>query len=88
MKTFLRDNGLTIALTAMFLISMIGMVWSGFIAHNDELREHGATAIESFQNWQSEFMSTAVLVVLSIFLRHKGSPESKPASAPNSTTGA
>ena len=30
---------------------------------------------ESFQNWQSEFMSTAVLVVLSIFLRHKGSPE-------------
>ena len=28
-----------------------------------------------FQNWQSEFLSTAVLVVLSIFLRHKGSPE-------------
>jgi glycerol uptake facilitator-like aquaporin len=35
---------------------------------------------ESFQNWQSEFLSTAVLVVLSIFLRHKGSPESKPVS--------
>lgn len=43
---------------------------------------------ESFQNWQSEFMSTAVLVVLSIFLRHKGSPESKPAGAANAETGA
>ena len=42
----------------------------------------------SFQNWQSEFMSTAVLVVLSIFLRHKGSPESKPAEVVNSETGA
>lgn len=31
---------------------------------------------ESFQNWQSEFLSTAVLVVLSIFLRQKNSPES------------
>jgi hypothetical protein len=41
---------------------------------------------ESFQNWQSEFMSTAVLVVLSIFLRHKGSPESKPAGVANSET--
>ncbi|RUV11101.1 DUF6766 family protein, partial [Mesorhizobium sp. M5C.F.Ca.IN.020.32.2.1] len=43
---------------------------------------------ESFQNWQSEFLSTAVLVVLSIFLRHKGSPESKPSGASNSETGA
>lgn len=212
MKTFLRDNGLTIALVAMFLFSVLGMVWSGHAAHNDELREHGSAGIgvlaylgsgdflsalfenweseflqmaayvmltamlfqrgsaesrdpddpgragdelpaaarkrrpilvwlysyslgialavlfivsfglhwrasltaaneealryggeiqsfgsyvlnaqfwfESFQNWQSEFMSTAVLVVLSIFLRHKGSPESKPVAARNAETGA
>lgn len=42
---------------------------------------------ESFQNWQSEFLSTAVLVVLSIFLRFRGSPESKPVAAPHSETG-
>jgi hypothetical protein len=42
---------------------------------------------ESFQNWQSEFLSTAVLVVLSIFLRQKNSPESKPVTAPHSQTG-
>lgn len=43
---------------------------------------------ESFQNWQSEFLSTAVVVVLSIFLRFRGSPESKPVAAPHSETGA
>ena len=43
---------------------------------------------ESFQNWQSEFLSTAMIVVLSIFLREKGSPESKAVAAPNDQTGA
>ncbi|HEY0044058.1 MAG TPA: DUF6766 family protein, partial [Allosphingosinicella sp.] len=43
---------------------------------------------ESFQNWQSEFLSTALLVVLSIFLRQRESPESKPVAAPHSQTGA
>jgi hypothetical protein len=42
---------------------------------------------ESFQNWQSEFMSTGALVALSIFLRFRGSPESKSVSAPHSKTG-
>ena len=43
---------------------------------------------ESFQNWQSEFLSTAVLVILSIFLRQQGSPESKPVASPHAKTGA
>lgn len=43
---------------------------------------------ESFQNWQSEFLSTAALVVLSIVLRQKSSPESKPVAAPHDQTGA
>jgi hypothetical protein len=42
---------------------------------------------ESFQNWQSEFLSTAILIVLAISLRERGSPESKPVAAPNSQTG-
>jgi hypothetical protein len=42
---------------------------------------------ESFQNWQSEFLSTAVLIVLAVFLRERGSPESKPVSAPHAQTG-
>ncbi|HYE46313.1 MAG TPA: DUF6766 family protein [Caulobacter sp.] len=42
---------------------------------------------ESFQNWQSEFLSTALLVVLAVFLREKGSPESKAVAEPHSKTG-
>ncbi|AKD54807.1 DUF6766 family protein [Spirosoma radiotolerans] len=42
---------------------------------------------QSLQNWQSEFLSVLSIVVLSIFLRQKGSPESKPVDAPNSETG-
>lgn len=42
---------------------------------------------ESFQNWQSEFLSTAVLAVLSIMLRQQGSPESKPVTASDAQTG-
>jgi hypothetical protein len=42
---------------------------------------------ESFQNWQSEFLSVLAIVVLSIFLRQKGSPQSKPVDAPHSQTG-
>jgi hypothetical protein len=43
---------------------------------------------ESFQNWQSEFLSTAVLIILTIFLRQRESPESKPVAAPHAQTGA
>jgi hypothetical protein len=42
---------------------------------------------ESFQNWQSEFLAVASIVLFSIWLRQKGSPESKPVDAPNSETG-
>jgi hypothetical protein len=42
---------------------------------------------QSFQNWQSEFLSVLSIVVLSIFLRQKGSPESKPVDAAHDQTG-
>ena len=42
---------------------------------------------ESFQNWQSEFLSVFAIIFLSIYLREKGSPQSKPVDAPHSETG-
>jgi len=42
---------------------------------------------ESFRNWQSKFLATGVLVVLSILLRFRGSPESKPVPASDAETG-
>ncbi|QIA23781.1 DUF6766 family protein [Mesorhizobium sp. AA22] len=98
---WLYSYSLGIALALLFIISFGLHWWASLTAANEEALLHGGKVqsigsylldaqlwFESFQNWQSEFLSTAVLVVLSIFLRHKGSPESKPAGASNSETGA
>lgn len=92
---------LGIALFTLFLLSFaLHLLESARAATLDAQRhgmpiptiwEHAVSAqfwFESFQNWQSEFLSTAVLVVLSIFLRFRGSPESKPVAAPHAQTGA
>ncbi len=42
---------------------------------------------ESMQNWQSEFLAIAVMVGASVFLRQRGSAESKPVAAPHGETG-
>jgi hypothetical protein len=42
---------------------------------------------ESFQNWQSEFLSLWAMVVFTIFLRQRGSKESKPVATPHSESG-
>ncbi|RUV69303.1 MAG: hypothetical protein EOR30_03450 [Mesorhizobium sp.] len=99
--SWLYSYSLGIALALLFIISFGLHWWASLTAANEEALLHGGKVqsiesylldaqlwFESFQNWQSEFLSTAVLVVLSIFLRHKGSPESKPADASNSETGA
>lgn len=98
---WLYSYSLGIALALLFIVSFVLHWWASLKAANEEALLHGGAVqsvvyylfdaalwFESFQNWQSEFMSTAVLVVLSIFLRHKGSPESKPAGAANAETGA
>jgi len=98
---WLYSYSLGIALAILFVLSFIFHWISSHTAATEEALRHGARAgslfeyladaqlwFESFQNWQSEFLATAVLVVLSIFLRHKSSPESKPTGAANSETGA
>jgi hypothetical protein len=99
MRTF-YSYSLGIALALLFVASFILHLRYSAVAENVEAAVHGQPAqsvsehlasaqfwFESFQNWQSEFLSTAVIVVLSIFLRFRGSPESKPVAAPHSETG-
>jgi hypothetical protein len=96
----LYSRSLSIALSALFVVSFTLHGFCGQRRFNDDARAHGAPTesvlgymtsstfwFESFQNWQSEFMSIAALVLLSIVLRQKGSPESKPVHAPHSQTG-
>lgn len=96
----LYSYSLGITLFLLFIASFI-LHWLGSMAAaNDVALQHGQatqTALEylfdaqlwfeSLQNWQSEFLSTAVIVVLTIFLRFRGSPESKPVASPHSKTG-
>lgn len=96
----LYSYSLGIALAALFVASFVLHLRYSALAENTEAAMHGQPVqsimehltsgkfwFESFQNWQSEFLSTAVIVVLSIFLRFRGSPESKPVAAPHSETG-
>lgn len=96
----LYKNSLTIAFFTLFLISFLLHALGGTQVYNVEQQENGEPQItvmqymatsrfwfESFQNWQSEFISIISIVVLSIFLRQKGSPESKPVDAPMEETG-
>ncbi len=97
----LYQNSLSIVLFSLFAISFALHAVGGAKVYNEEQAEHGETEkvsaieyvetsrfwFESFQNWQSEFLSMGAMVVLSIFLRQKGSPESKPVDSPHSETG-
>lgn len=93
-------HSLGLVLALLFLVSFLLHWWFSMTAANAEALRHGGEIqtigsylfdpqlwFESFQNWQSEFLSTALLVVLSIFLRHQSSPESKPVAAANAETG-
>lgn len=100
-RRVLYEHSLGAALGILFVISFILHWINSARAAAEEAVMHGETPLsaiaylgdaqlwfESFQNWQSEFLSTAVLVVLSIWLRQKNSPESKAVAAPHSSTGA
>jgi hypothetical protein len=95
------EHSLTLALFLLFLISFALHAASGAREYSDQQLQHGGSPVtlveytansqfwfESLQNWQSEFFSIGMMVVLSIFLRQKGSPESKPVDAPHRETGA
>jgi hypothetical protein len=96
----LYENSLSLALILLFAFSFAMHAIGGAAEYSSEQLEHGGEAVgplafvttsqfwfESLQNWQSEFLAVGALVVLSVYLRQKGSPESKPVDAPHSETG-
>lgn len=96
----LYQNSLALAFLVLFLMSFVLHAYGGSIAACEQNQQHGEACTstigfmgtsefwyQSFQNWQSEFLAVFAIVVLSIFLRQQGSPESKPVSASNAETG-
>ncbi|MBO9583618.1 MAG: hypothetical protein J7574_05610 [Flavobacterium sp.] len=95
MKTFFKNNGLCFCFLVLFVGSLIGQTILGFQEHNKELIDEGAKAITfaayltsghffqaTFENWESEFLQMALFVVFTIFLKQKGSSESKKIDEP------
>ncbi len=93
-------HSLCYALTLLFIVSFWIHLYGSHKDHNEEqLLKNQPTEtmiqylgnnrfwFESFQNWQSEFLSVFAIIVLSIFLREQHSPQSKPVDAPDSETG-
>jgi hypothetical protein len=96
----LYEHSLSIAFFALFSASVALHALGGVKAFNEEQLQHGEAAIsvwrymttsqfwfESMQNWQSEFIAVAAIVGLSIFLRQRGSAESKPVAESHRHTG-
>jgi hypothetical protein len=97
----LYENSLLILFAVLFIASFAGHAIGGASAYSQEQQLHGGEPVtaleylgtsqfwfESFQNWQSEFMVVAVLALAAVYLRQRGSPESKPVAAPHAETGA
>ena len=96
----LYENSLALAFALLFAMAFVLHAIGGAGQYSQEQEAHGGQAVttlqylrtaqfwyESLQNWQSEFLAVFAIVVLTIFLRQKGSPESKPVDAPHSMTG-
>ena len=96
----LYENSLSLTFFLLFAASFVLHAYGSVKDYNLEQLAHGEQPtsfieyfgtsrfwFESFQNWQSEFLSIGLMVFLSIYLRQKGSPESKPVHAPHDETG-
>jgi hypothetical protein len=92
----LFSNSLLLTMGAIFVLSWLAQSLAGVVVFNDEQAQHGEEAIawieyvvsadfwnRTLQNWQSEFLAVGSMIALSIYLRQRGSPESKPVGAPH-----
>ena len=93
------SRSLGLAMGAIFLGSWLVQFLTGRVAYNDEQLANLQDPVgyaeyfsspefwnRTLQNWQSEFLAVGSMVVLSIYLRQRGSPESKPVGAEHSAT--
>ena len=99
-RTTLYSNSLLIVMTVIFVLAWFAQSVTGWTEYNDQQVEHHMQQISwlsyvgtsefwegTLQNWQSEFLAVGSFAVLTIFLRQRGSPESKPVGAKHEETG-
>ncbi len=95
----LRDNSLSIVFGLLLLASVVGQAFVGLAGYNEEARVAGlaeigmlryltssAFAVDLTENWQSEMLAVGSMAIFAVFLRQRGSPESKQVGAPHDET--
>jgi hypothetical protein len=98
-RRWIYSNSLLFLMTAIFFLSWFGQSLNGWRAFNNTQDEHKGAQISygeylvnadfwdrSLQNWQSEFLAIGSMAAFTIYLRQRGSPESKPVGAPHDQT--
>lgn len=99
LRTTIYSNSLVFVMTSIWLLSWLAQSITGRIVYNADQFDHHLVAVSwigyvttpdfwnrTLQNWQSEFLAVGSMAVLSIYLRQRGSPESKPVGAAHDAT--
>jgi hypothetical protein len=99
-RTRIYSHSLALVMGGIFVACWLAHSFTGWRVFNQDQAAHGESAVswtaylgkpefweQSFQNWQSELLAIGAMVVFSIYLRERGSPESKPVGAPHHWTG-
>jgi hypothetical protein len=99
-RLWLYANSLVLVMGTIWLGTWFAQSLAGATAYNAEQIDHHEATLSwvgylgsadfwqtTLQNWQSEFLAVGSMAVLSIYLRQRGSPESKPVGSPHEATG-
>ena len=99
-KTFVYSNSLLIVMSIIFFGSWFAQSVTGWTEFNAQQVDHHEATVSwlgylgsadfweaTLENWQSEFLAVGSFVAITVFLRQRGSPESKPVGAPHHATG-
>jgi hypothetical protein len=99
-RTTIYANSLLIVMGTIFFGTWLAQSFTGWTEFNQQQSDHGDPRLSwigylgsssfwesTLQNWQSEFLAVGSFVVFAIFLRQRGSPESKPVGASHDATG-
>jgi hypothetical protein len=99
-RTAVFSRSLGIVMGLIFLASWLAQSLAGTASYNQQQLAQREDAVSwlsylatsdfwnrTLQNWQSEFLAVGSMAVLSVYLRQRGSPESKPVGAPHAATG-
>jgi hypothetical protein len=96
----LYENSLLLVMGAIWIGSWFAQSVTGLAQYNSERLDHQMDGVswssyigtadfweKTLQNWQSEFLAVGSMAILAVYLRQRGSPESKPVGAPHTATG-